>query len=62
MPTMPTIPAIENQRKIPFVTKLSPSLRKINETNDNQSIQEYFEDESRTTRSGSYKNNKNDVP
>lgn len=55
---MPTIPVIQNQRKIPFVEKIPSSVREMNGTNNDQSvIQEHFERESRTTGSEYNKNN-----
>ncbi|KAH0563777.1 hypothetical protein KQX54_006282 [Cotesia glomerata] len=62
MPPMPVIPAIENQTKIPFAAKTLSSVRKMNETNDVQSMQEHFEDKSRTAGFKNDKNNKNHVP
>ncbi|XP_015189856.1 PREDICTED: uncharacterized protein LOC107073679 [Polistes dominula] len=60
---MPTMPTIEDQRKTPFVPKISSSVHKISETNNDIFImQEHFEDESRTTGSRCNKNNRNDNP
>lgn len=58
----PTIPAIQKQRKIPFVEKIPSSVPEMNGINNDQSvIQEHFERESRTTGSEYNKNNQNHV-
>lgn len=62
MPLMPVTAAIENQTKIPFVAKTLSSVHKMNDTNDDQSMQKHYEDKSRTTGFKNDKDSENNVP